>query len=447
MFEKVFKPLLALLIILSGYLIYLNIERKETVVNSGPTPEVIRNPYLAAVSYLQNKGLSATQQTRPLKAVDLYTDDMLVITDNSAITEMGLATDLYEWVRTGGHLVWAMDGYPEESQSALAELAQIGRYFPEDQDQVDESAEEKSTLNDADESLSEQLEEYNQALKSGLDLPAEKVADDEALTPSQLVKKAIADHEAGKDIQTLTVLVGKNSFEDLFIDQGYGVYLDHPFLGGVSNSVGPTDQALLYAAGPPSAEGARLLHFRVGAGNMTVLLSTDIWLNHQIGRYDHAHLLWLLAGDATRVVFQSHVQWPPWWQLLLDWALEFVVIVGILFFALLIKLGTRFGPVQGSVPAIRRSMIEHISAMAKFHWRHQHVDHLIEPLRSAIYNKMRIIHSGFDELSDRERHRLIAEKSQLPLVKIEEAFAKRNMLTERQFCQVIHLLEIIRKSL
>lgn len=459
MIEKLLKPVVWLIILLLGYYIYLNIERRETVVNVGPTLDVVRNPYLAAGQFLQQQGKAATQHSKPPKSEDFHTDDMLIITDNRTLASRGVAVDLYEWVKSGGHLVWSVNRFHSERTNALSELTHITGYSVENEEGSDSTVdagvfdELARDEDDEDKSISELLEEHNERLKKEPKQSPMVTEDEEELTPSQQVEKTIIDFELGKDIDRLTVLLGEQVSEDLFLDQGCSCfYLDHPSINSKASipdvEVGSlADQTLLYTAGLLSREGKKLLHFKVGKGHMTVLASTSIWTNREIGRFDHAHFLQMLAGDSSQVIFQSNVEWPSLWQLLLDWALEFVVIVTVLFFAMLVKSGVRFGPIKVETLTTRRSIVEHITAMARFHWRHQHVGYLVSPLRAAINHKMRMIHSGYDQLNDHERYQLIAERVQLPVTDVEQVFVNQDKLTDGQFCQSIKLLEKIRKTL
>lgn len=467
--EKLIKAIIFLLILLFGYYVYSNLERREVVVNIGPTSEVIRNPYLAAEQLLQQKGVDTIKYSKPPKSEDFNVDSMLIITDNRSLASRDVAEDLYEWVKSGGHLVWSVRRYKSEWTDALSELSQVTGYYSDEEEDSNSSG-EAGIINDLlqdegdeDKPVSELFEEHNERLKKER-LKKEELEEkskqassvdgnQKELTPSQQVEQDIIDVEADKNIDQLVVLLGKKPSDDLYLDLGCTCfYLDHPFINPGLNisdreAVGLADQSLLYSASPASDEGKKLLHFRVGNGHMTVLTSTSIWTNDEIGLFDHAHFLQTLAGDASQVIFQSNVEWPSLWQLLLDWAMEFVVIATILFFAALIKLGVRFGPIKEEILTVRRSIIEHIRAMAKFHWRHQHVGHLASPLRTEINQKMRIVNSEYDQLNDQGRYQLIAERVQLPVEDVEKVFTNQDMLTDGQFCQAIKLLEKIRKTL
>lgn len=442
-----------------GLFVYFNIEIKESIVDIGPTSEVYRKHFLAAEMYLEPKGVEVQESSIPPSSEDFSLSDVVVVTNQRAITSPEMADDLYQWVKSGGHLIWSLDGYDEDanflSQITLVEgvdwEGEDGRGYDKPSDDFDFLSE--VIAEDDERSVSEQLEDYNTELR-------EQVADDSdedsvdavaELTPSQQVVRDIRSYEEEIALDYLALLSHDEFAEDLFFVQNCCRLLDHPLINPDSNARVLDGQRLLASA--ESTHGYELIQLGVDRGKMTVLLTTDIWHNHDIGYFDHARLLLELAGDANKIIFHSNPEWPSIWQLLKEWTPEVLIACALLLIFMLIKLSSRFGPILDQDTSVRRSLLEHIFAMADFHWRHNHADYLLSPFRMAVISRMRILHADFDELRRPQQFDAIAERSGVPRDDVKKAFYQQHLssdektMTDWQFHESVLLLERIRKQL
>ena len=462
----VIRILILLLIVLIGVYLYLNLEKKEVVVNIGPASEVYLKQFLAAKKYLEPRGIELIERSKPPAVADFSTGDVVVVTDQKSIVSEQMARDLYQWVESGGHLVWSTDGDYEDTDSTLSILTGVTwRYASEGSREyaspIVGTVEYWQDALDAedDRPFSEQLEEYNQQLEEleekrdteESEQPAEEFDESEELRPSEAVLQSISDYEQSTIIEELVRLEKDSLSAAIWFHQHGWRVLDHPLIDPEYTPVEVDNQRLLTVA--RSALGAALIQIEVGYGTMTVLVTTDIWNNDEIGYFDHAALLSEIVGDTERVIFQVNPEWPSIWQLLREWALEFMLVLTLVTLLMLVKLSHRFGPILGGETTTRRSLMEHIKASANFHWRNKHTDHLLSPMRSAVVSRMRLSYANFDQLSEKQQLQLIAEKSAVPLSDVENAFLKQDDLPEKtsltdwQFAQSVQLLNKIRKEL
>jgi hypothetical protein len=120
-----------------------------------------------------------------------------------------------------------------------------------------------------------------------------------------------------------------------------------------------------------------------GRGRVTVMSSFAPFHNRAIGRYQHADLLWYLAGGRAAspiwLVRRLQTQSLPGW--LLEHALPALIALALVLLGMLWRVMPRFGPlVQPGTPD-RRSLTEHLTAMGRFYSSQGQLGVLIGVLR------------------------------------------------------------------
>lgn len=472
MTSKLITGLIVLLVALMGYYIFSNLERVEVVINEGPTSEVLRTPYHAASKYLESKNLDVSYRSTPLKQSDLNSNELLILTNTNSVADEETALELIEWVSSGGHLVWTINIYTDEHNGHLATLLGIevlhdgeGYDFYEELDDIGNTTksanddqvegEEKNQEITSEDSLSDEFEEL-QALLEAQGLASNEDTDFyENLRPSEQTLYDIHYEESRAEGDEVALIEADSIKTDLgrdpifFITDNYHSFrypsklFNEQYSHKLDSSIGQLK--MLYSG--ESDNGKKLIHFSLGSGEMTLVTSTDIWSNYEIGLFDHAHLLGVLAEGSDAVIFQNDIRWPSIWSMLTSGALETLVALGLIFIVIFTMKVPRFGPIAIDRSLTRRSIIEHVSAVAKFHWRHEQSDHLLAPLRQSIYQKMRLYLADFDQLSDKQRYQWLANRLGMSIEQISVAFDKETELQDWQFTHVIQLLEKIRKTL
>jgi len=133
-----------------------------------------------------------------------------------------------------------------------------------------------------------------------------------------------------------------------------------------------------------SGGATRMLQIPEGAGAVTVMASFGPFSNRNIGRLDHAELLWRLASDEGNpvdvwLVRHLDVQSLPMW--LLKYALPAVIGLAVFIVVALWRVIPRFGPLQPPAVPDRRSLNEHLSAMGRFYSSQRALPRLLQILR------------------------------------------------------------------
>jgi hypothetical protein len=131
-----------------------------------------------------------------------------------------------------------------------------------------------------------------------------------------------------------------------------------------------------------SAAGTRIMELEWGDGRIALFGSFRPFSNAEINELDHAALLWSFAGRASgELYFVRYLESEN----LLSWLrahAAFALAAAAAFVLLwLWRVVPRFGPLQPSPAPDRRSLLEHIRALGRFHVEQQQLGRLIGLLR------------------------------------------------------------------
>lgn len=198
------------------------------------------------------------------------------------------------------------------------------------------------------------------------------------------------------------------------------------------------------------ANGTHLLQTHLGAGYLTALTDDFFMTNTTIAEHDHAELVYRLARVGERagpvwIVFAE--DWPGAWQLLRDRAWAVVIALSILVAAWGWMRSQRFGPLRPDPPLSRRSLMEHVEASGRFHWKHGDARVLAESVRGALMDRVRVRHPAWLELQPVELHRRLADLSNVPRERIDRALASRPEVGPERFVQNIHTIEKVTRAI
>lgn len=132
--------------------------------------------------------------------------------------------------------------------------------------------------------------------------------------------------------------------------------------------------------------GRHLLTYPVGEGRLTVLTDSHLWHNHAIEEGDHAFLLGrvLALSDPAKVWILRRARMPGLTELVWEHGREaLLALLALVGFALWAAYD-RFGPPLPAGRAPRRSLSEHLDAMAGFQARQGRYQELIAPVREHL---------------------------------------------------------------
>ncbi|MBV0932336.1 DUF4350 domain-containing protein [Marinobacterium weihaiense] len=420
-------PLAALvLLVLLGYVLMNGLETVGRVVDRGPSVEVRRNQYLAAGQLLEQQGQRVVHSRYPVAVDQLGPRDSLLLTDADYLMDDPVrVAALLEWVESGGHLLWHYS--PTQTSHPLAQALGVSRRHHAE----DKQAHRDKASRTADEEVDVE------ALLEHLEAAEKHTEDTPELRPSERVRENIHRKEAGVAPSELNYLAAADrarfySFASSALE----------WQSDTSISANLT----LEARSQPS-ERAALLMLRLGSGRVTVLQDIGIWSNSRIGLFDHAYLLLWLNRDHPVVHVQRYSDWPPLSQLLVAYAPEMLVIDLCLLLAWLLYRGRRFGPVLQPSHQQRRTLNEHIDAVARFHYRQGHLNHLLAPLRRQVLNRAARLQVGLEQLTTAQQQAAVAEQAQLPATAVSQAMTPQEHYTSAELVETVQLLLRIRNRL
>ncbi len=198
------------------------------------------------------------------------------------------------------------------------------------------------------------------------------------------------------------------------------------------------------------ANGTHLLQAPVLQGTLTALTDDLFMTNYTIAEHDHAELMYRLARTDGRtgpvwIVFAE--EWPGPWQLLWENGWAVVVALAFLISSWIWMRSRRFGPLLPDPPRDRRSLMEHIEASGRFHWRHAGARMLADASRGALMERVRLRHPGWLALSPAELAKRLGESADVPLWRINRALAFRPELEPEHFAEDVATMEQLTRAL
>lgn len=198
------------------------------------------------------------------------------------------------------------------------------------------------------------------------------------------------------------------------------------------------------------AYGTHVLHYRLGAGGITVLSDFDFMTNDGIAQHDNAAFLAALvhADDHHGVVWLVYNDdMPALWRWLAEHAWPVLSALGVLLAAWMWHGMRRFGPLLPSPTLARRSLREHVRASGRFLWRHGHAARLLHSERRAVQQRIERAQPAWSALSPDDLHAHLAALAGLPAEDIRAALQTVAPRREHEFTKIVHILETLRKAL
>jgi len=193
------------------------------------------------------------------------------------------------------------------------------------------------------------------------------------------------------------------------------------------------------------AQGLQFVQFGYGSGKVTFLSSMALWSNHQISNFDNAHLLALLAGDASRVVILHDFDAVPLTDLLKHFFPATLIMLVVLITMIIFHFQQRWRSTINTQAPPRRSLHEHIAAGGRLLWRHRQIAPLIKRQQQLVTEQLlRTQQNG--PLTASEIQKLQTAQTGIALEQIRIAMREPASTTDELFDQ-IRLLQSIRNSL
>lgn len=426
-----FRLLLVLVLAWVGYVLSVNLEKETRVVNQGPSLEVGRNTFFAAGAFLQQRGLNVEHHRYPVNPDILEPGNTLLLSDTSYLADDPERVErLLSWVRAGGRLIWAYPGESDPGPLALALGIGHERDQPDEQNKQTRKNKARDNAVESEAAASETVAGEQDLETLGADEPG----------PRARVRIGIRQQEALLESTRLSRLESPQG--DMLRSYHFGSL---SLRQDLANSDGEFQPRL--EAASRSADGVEMLLLRLGTGRITVLRDISIWSNDRIGLFDHAHLLGELTRGSETVHIQRYSQWPPLSRLIWEHAPEALLAGVCLLLGWLLYHGRRFGPVLQPNLQRRRTLREHIEAVARFHHEQGQTDHLLAPLRQQVMKRAARLDVGFDRLSPEQQQRAVAQQSDVPQEQIARALTPQGHYTSAELVETVQLLIRIRNRL
>lgn len=196
--------------------------------------------------------------------------------------------------------------------------------------------------------------------------------------------------------------------------------------------------------------GLRVVRVARERGVALVFTTLAILRNDRLADHDHADLLLALPAQrapGARVWIVTHEVAPSLVRWLLDHTGTVLISGVVLALALLASAAPRFGPLQASGEAPRRSVLEHLAAVGRFQWRHRGGKPLLLAARTALDRRLALRHPAWRDLAPDERCRRLAEASGIPENDVFQALRYDQHPDPRDFTRALRTLDHLRKHL
>ena len=188
------------------------------------------------------------------------------------------------------------------------------------------------------------------------------------------------------------------------------------------------------------------MQFDVGNGKLDLVVDPGVWTSYRIDQYDHAYLLWLLAGGKGRLAILRPVVQDSLWTLVQRHAVELLVATGLLLLLWIWHLGHRFGRLVPRDLGRTRALGEHFSSLAHYLWHRRQGEYLLAPLRQRVMRRASLQIGEFAGAEPARQLELLARRCEIDAHAIGSALSDNNF-NEATFVQKVRLLKRIEQSL
>ncbi|WP_296256664.1 MULTISPECIES: DUF4350 domain-containing protein [unclassified Pseudomonas] len=378
------------------------LEHYQEVVDQGPSPAVRADPYLAAETFLRQRGVSVevTQALGTLPDTRQQAQTLMLLDNREKMTPAEVKR-LLNWAHGGGRLLFVAERLWDEDKGRSGDLLldqlQLRQFMTGDLREQDRRRERAQ-------------------IKPVIPLSTPDIDAPQPPWPE------------------LTRLYVQNETDPAYISFDPDFHLDDP-----------QDHAQSWAN---SADATHMLQMVYGNGLITVITDADLWKTRAIGKYDNAWLLWYLSQDSavTLVLRTNHddllsLLWKYFPQALL--ALALCIAAGLWHH------GVRNGPLQPEPSLARRQLAEHLRASADFMLRRGGQHALLRLLQRDILRRARQRHPGFEALPVTEQWQILARITREPTSRIGQALRPRleKRLSSTEFTRQVAYLQTIRNAL
>lgn len=335
-------------------------------------------PFLAAQQLLERLGHEA-RQVHTLQEMPPPERSMLVVSAEGGMPE-GRSRQLLQWVKRGGHLLYALEGCaPANDWASLSGGGGIAALFStHDEDPLLRELKIKAKGGVKVEQILGFMRQARESLKEK-DAEGSESPDDAEAKEAKPVEPDTLEEEEDHDEEDLVPEEIPHAVEGIVIG-GQTFRLDVPKIHTLKLSRKLKKGEFI--AGTPGAASVLSLHH--GNGRVTVLTHARPLRNRWLDENDHAPwLAALLAEGAHEVRFLTALQ-GSFFALLWSRAWMPIIGLGVIVLAWLGMHLPRFGPIRRVELHETRHFADHLSSLGQFFHRLRRDDVLLAAVQDAV---------------------------------------------------------------
>ena len=387
--------LIALLFAGGIYVFLETHEKKERTIHTGLFGEARKNPLYAGRVFLKRMGIPTETKTSVQGFTGYPGTDTVILINSKRTTLSAFQTQqLINWVQKGGHVIalatnkWrfnrsdkSADSYERlnDFQSMTIDIKLTDNMYSPDplQNYMGISTRKKTQYDDLSIAEKKQLDEIEE--------------NDDTNSTENLFKIKLSDSPR-------KLAIHNSWFHPIIVDPYYRAKTEIIKLGSYNF----------------------IARQKIGSGLVTLVSSLEFIENKQLEKADHAEIFWHIIHGINKPIDQPAKVWlihsdkmPPLWDLIWRNAWMFILSLLFLFIAWLLLATRRFGPVIPKLTEDRRSLTEHISSSGSFYWKHNYKQQLLESTRSAVHQRLILLHPNWNHLSEEQQVELVVKDIEL----------------------------------
>ena len=419
-------------------------EKKEKTIHTGLFGEARKNPLYAGRVFLKRMGIPTETKTS-VQGFTGYpsTDTVILINSKRTTLSVNQTQQLINWVQKGGHVIalatnkWKFhrsdksadaDEKLNDFQSTTIDSKLTDNFYSPDplQNYMGISTGKKVKYDDLSETEQTQLDKIEEQ-------------DD--------TSEGDEDENSEESTENLFKIKLSDSSKELAINNSWF----HPIL--VAKEYKKKTEIITLRS------SNFIVRQKIGSGLVTLVSSLDFIENKDLEKADHAEIFWHLIHGIDKPIDDPSKVWlihsdkmPPLWDLIWHNAWMFILSILFLFIAWLLLATRRFGPAIPKLSEDRRSLTEHISSSGSFYWKHNHKQQLLESTRSAVNQKLILLHPSWNHLNEEQQVTLLIKVlEQDKNLKINPKYIHRALYAPSieqadEFTNTIRILESIRRA-
>ena len=373
--------------------IYSQFEWMVEEVDSGFSSNAKRKPYLAAFKMLHNSGVKVNYllgfsifEDSNSNGSRLQHNDAIVLINAYRMLTPRRTEQILSWVKKGGHLIYSTDSF----------------FRSDDPQQGDH-------------------------LLDALGVNVAKQSKQNIINFTFNPK-----YDCNKDNTHVTSVKLKSEKEPIWVG-----FVTHQQL------LDPKKDAKVYVVADSKI---KMLQKGLGKGLVSVMTTTTMWNNRQIGCNDQAYFLWYLVGRGNKAWILENISAPSLFDL--AWARQPLTIVLFLFLLALWlwRKSSRFSPVIPVHSEDRRQIQEHLRATGKFFWRNTQTEVIVKELVDELMMKIKSKYS-LTSITDEEATEIISDSTNLNRNLVKDLLNVKPHSNESEMIDQVKLLKLIRETI